>query len=1242
MRSILFLLLGFLLFPLLASGEPVQWEGMERPYFVYSVTGISVGWYEGTQHTYMIASDLDDIRAYCTLEDGAEHWDYQDRQRVRAGATRISSSRNDGRKAAAIVPSGAGPQTGVHFTDDGGQSWIYREDEPGDPWEQPANRKVICVGMHPNSTDLIIVGCEQNDPLSTMWLTIDGGLTWTLKVDPDGRYWDRTNSIRFPPNDPGSPGYRNFYACRDVTGLWMLKEVGSYWWWYHTPNPYGSGDYDALDFAKCPSRIQRNYMLTRRNDIHKLWFAPHVLNGPWTEVYDFGAEAILEILDTSESEHVGVTDTVWVMSSQNIYMFEIDLNDPTIFTMETFPAGNDRYAWMDYVPSGGVEGDYPAIYVAREYSMEKLKYNTDYSDWMWEYRLKGTNAPNIAGISEGIGTIAAGAGLYALGEEGGYVFANKKLRDSSWPNDWEFKNSLLEDPQVSSATGIDVSSYYDGVSVKSIAIGSGQEGSETYWIAINNGQPVTFDDAHGRDPTSLDACAGRRNPYAVLEGKPYIGGKYAPDDFNIVWKLTTETYANIFYEDFSPLFTDLILLEDSYEQDFNPLGVGTRGWGDHKAIYITGFNEEIYLDNGLGWAYSLGAVAQSDERFSEGIAVLYAGPDDFGTGYGGIYKNHFDLQSSTSWYQAVNGMRDDIDMLSITTTKHLIDCGEPLDAIVVYALAQDPSADDRYMYVSADSGRSWIEIGQYLRDYQVHVSRLELIKDVGSQQEYFVAAAGEDGIYRYPYNVKSGTLAGNESWGPGLIIVNGDVTIPYGATLTIQEGTEVLFTYNFDRLSAGISFQKSELVVQGALTAEGIEGNQITFRSSKPSDPGPGDWYGIRAGVGSTVNLDYCSIEHAEIGLRAGYASQIVVENCTIKNNTVTGINLSNAPNGTTISNSRIENCGTYGIYCLGGSFTASGDTIANNRYGVDYSGYDVITIQDCLITYPELGPSSSYYGIRISDFVSCTPEPHILNDSIAGFDQGGIYFDGVTSTSARIEATSVYNCGKSGIYFKNSSAEINGGAATTRNLLASNSYGLNLTSGSSPRIRRTKFLDNSYRGVEVASGCAPDLGTMSDAGNNSFIKLGAIGPSYKHLYNHNLLWLNAIYNFWSPLDPSLIVNANYIPYLATDPLPKLMPDWDRTPLAEDFALAKSYPNPFNPATTILFNVSSPKSVTVKVFNIMGQEVRNLFAGEGSAGQNTVVWDGRNEEGRPVAAGVYLVQMRTGDTQKTIKTTVLR
>ena len=491
--------------------------------------------------------------------------------------------------------------------------------------------------------------------------------------------------------------------------------------------------------------------------------------------------------------------------------------------------------------------------------------------------------------------------------------------------------------------------------------------------------------------------------------------------------------------------------------------------------------------------------------------------------------------------------------------------------------------------------------------------------------EWYRYAHDERNTGRYEQPI-SGLVQQNASlW--GRVLVWGDVTVGSGATLRIEAGTrvEVKDGYRISVMSGG------------SLIIEGTESYPVVFTSDS-DNPSAGDWYGISALAGSIDSLAYCVIEYAEFGVKANSPSVLVVEDCTIKDNLTAGIYMEFAPNGTKIKNSRIENSGLYGIYGLEGSFEASADTIVGNRYGVKYTGGGNINIEDCLITYPS-SPIQSYYGIWVKKALA-TPVPTIKADSITGFDQGGIYFEGVTSGLANIGATSVYSSGKSGIYYKNSSASINGGASS-RNLLKGNGYGLVLSSSSSPNVRRTKFEDNSLKGASVSVGCFPDFGTIPSPGNNSFIRAEPIG-SYKHLHNYNITAINAVYNYWNPLNPALIVNANYFPPLASDPLPKLIPGWDRPELAKDFELAKAYPNPFNPSTIISFNLSSPEFVTVKVFNIMGQEVRTVFSGHGSAGENSIVWDGKNHRGESVSAGVYLIQLRTSERQRTIKATVLK
>ncbi len=89
--------------------------------------------------------------------------------------------------------------------------------------------------------------------------------------------------------------------------------------------------------------------------------------------------------------------------------------------------------------------------------------------------------------------------------------------------------------------------------------------------------------------------------------------------------------------------------------------------------------------------------------------------------------------------------------------------------------------------------------------------------------------------------------------------------------------------------------------------------------------------------------------------------------------------------------------------------------------------------------------------------------------------------------------------------------------------------------------------------------------------------------------------------------------------------------------LATGFNLADNYPNPFNPSTSIEFSVPKTSRVSLKIYNIMGQETATLVDEIHSAGVYRATWDGTNMNGLPVAAGVYIYRMVAGDFVNTKK-----
>lgn len=88
------------------------------------------------------------------------------------------------------------------------------------------------------------------------------------------------------------------------------------------------------------------------------------------------------------------------------------------------------------------------------------------------------------------------------------------------------------------------------------------------------------------------------------------------------------------------------------------------------------------------------------------------------------------------------------------------------------------------------------------------------------------------------------------------------------------------------------------------------------------------------------------------------------------------------------------------------------------------------------------------------------------------------------------------------------------------------------------------------------------------------------------------------------------------------------------TPVEEDALpavtrLRGNYPNPFNPQTTIAFDLSQPGQTSVDVYDLAGRLVRNLHAGSLEAGPHQVVWNGRGPDGRMSAAGIYFFRLKT-------------
>ncbi len=93
--------------------------------------------------------------------------------------------------------------------------------------------------------------------------------------------------------------------------------------------------------------------------------------------------------------------------------------------------------------------------------------------------------------------------------------------------------------------------------------------------------------------------------------------------------------------------------------------------------------------------------------------------------------------------------------------------------------------------------------------------------------------------------------------------------------------------------------------------------------------------------------------------------------------------------------------------------------------------------------------------------------------------------------------------------------------------------------------------------------------------------------------------------------------------------------------LPNDYLIVRNYPNPFNPSTIIYFEIPNAENIEIKIFDILGREIRSLFSGFHIAGVGQINWDGRNSFNQGVSAGIYLCQLRTKDHFKVHKMVLL-
>jgi flagellar hook assembly protein FlgD len=91
-----------------------------------------------------------------------------------------------------------------------------------------------------------------------------------------------------------------------------------------------------------------------------------------------------------------------------------------------------------------------------------------------------------------------------------------------------------------------------------------------------------------------------------------------------------------------------------------------------------------------------------------------------------------------------------------------------------------------------------------------------------------------------------------------------------------------------------------------------------------------------------------------------------------------------------------------------------------------------------------------------------------------------------------------------------------------------------------------------------------------------------------------------------------------------------------------EYSLSQNYPNPFNPSTTIEFALPQGGNVIIKIYNMLGQEIKTLYSGQMESGRHRVMWDGMNNAGQKMGSGNYIYRLISGDFTESKKMILLK
>ena len=227
---------------------------------------------------------------------------------------------------------------------------------------------------------------------------------------------------------------------------------------------------------------------------------------------------------------------------------------------------------------------------------------------------------------------------------------------------------------------------------------------------------------------------------------------------------------------------------------------------------------------------------------------------------------------------------------------------------------------------------------------------------------------------------------------------------------------------------------------------------------------------------------------------------------------------------------------------------------------------------------------------------------------------------------------------------------------------------GNQLTGALPPEIGTlTNLTELELGGNQVTGAIPPEIGNLVSL---TFIHLeynqftGEIPPEIGNLTN--LIWLNFVHNQLSGEIPASICNLdmnwsdpnnfNIYENQLCPPYPDCVAEFvgeqdtsncEQVSITDEsfpltYKLHNAYPNPFNPVTTLRYDLPEDALVNITIYDMMGRVVKTLINDQQTAGYRSTQWNATNDLSQPVSAGMYLYTIQAGDFRQTKKMVLLK